>query len=94
MARSKKKVVNKIADSDLEKLTQFVEGLGNISKEIGGAELKKMALAARHAEIQNQFNQFSSGLEHKYGKVSIDIKTGEYKTEEELAKENESDTKD
>ena len=93
MARPKKKV-NKISEEDQQKLQQYVGALGSISKEIGAAEIKKLALASRHSEIQNQFNQFSAGLEHKYGKVSIDIETGEYKTPEELEKENESDKKD
>lgn len=88
-------VANTIATEDHQKLQQYVEALGNLSKDIGNYEIQKMTLLSKQVQLQQQFSQFSAGLEHKYGKVSIDVVTGIYKTEEELAKEADgADKKD
>lgn len=85
---------NTIAAEDHQKLQKYVGALDKLSKDIGGYEIQKMALLAQQAQIQQQFNQFSTGLEHKYGKVSIDVATGVYKTEAELAEEGEENGTD
>jgi hypothetical protein len=94
-SNKKVSVANTIATEDHQKLQQYIGALEKLSKDIGGYEIQKMTLLSKQAQLQQQFNQFSAGLEHKYGKVSIDVTTGVYKTEEELIKEADgADKKD
>lgn len=87
MARAKKKVENKIADVDHKKLQQFISNQTQILQEIGKIETGKQELLNQYERVSEAFKQFSSGLEHKYGKVSISVEDGTYKTQEELEKE-------
>lgn len=82
-----RKKVNKITSDDHKKLTDYYGKLNSMLNQIGDLEVKKAQIVLQHAQGSEQFSQFSSGLEHKYGKVAIDINTGEYKTEDELAEE-------
>lgn len=88
-----KKKENKIAVDDHQKLQQYINATKQLVSEIGGIEVQKQNAINQHGVIQEQFKKFSEGLEHKYGKVSIDVDTGIYKTPEELEAEKAAEEK-
>ena len=46
--------------------------------EIGILESKKHALLHKVAEVNKVLEEYKQELEQEYGKISIDLKTGEY----------------
>ena len=70
---------NKISKEQLEELQGYVGKLNNAAAQIGNLELKKHQLQHSAAEVQTDLNKMQAKLEEKYGKIEIDIQTGDYK---------------
>ena len=96
MASKTKKIVNSIDSEDLTKLQELYGAVMKITREIGEAVVTQNQRLSKYNQVETQYQQFSAGLEFKYGKVTINIQDGTYKTEEEMLKaaENGTDTKD
>jgi vacuolar-type H+-ATPase subunit D/Vma8 len=77
----------KITQEQLEKVSNQNKQLEDTVIEIGILESKKHALLHRVAEVNKVLEEYKQELEQEYGKISIDLKTGEYTeiTEEEKA---------
>jgi hypothetical protein len=73
MAKAKK-----ITKAELEKVSTQNKQLEDTVIEIGILESKKHALLHKVAETNTVLEQQKKELEEKYGKISIDLKTGEY----------------
>ena len=75
----------KIKKQELEKVVEIKNKLDSVVSEIGVLETQKHALLHKVAEINEKLSNEKNKLEESYGKVSIDLKTGEYTeiTEEE-----------
>ncbi len=87
-----KKKENTLDPKDFNMLKQYVEAINKITMEIGSIEIQKNASIANQVALNAEFKTFSEGVQFKYGKISIDIQNGTYKTEEEIeAEENEPD---
>ena len=74
---------NKISQEQLEELQGFVGKLNNAASQIGNLELQKHQLNHAAAEVQQDLNKLQAKLEEKYGKIKIDIQTGNYEPIEE-----------
>lgn len=74
---------NKISQEQLEELQGYVGKLNNAAAQIGNLELQKHQLSHAAAEVQQDLNKLQAKLEEKYGKVKIDIQTGNYELIEE-----------
>lgn len=74
---------NKISQEQLEELQGFVGKLNQAASQIGNLELQKHQLNHVAAEIQQDLNKLQAKLEEKYGKIKIDIQTGNYEPIEE-----------
>lgn len=74
---------NKISQEQLEELQGFVGKLNQASSQIGNLELQKHQVNHAAAEIQQDLNKLQAKLEEKYGKIKIDIQTGNYEPIEE-----------
>jgi hypothetical protein len=68
----------KITQEELEKVTSIKEQLDNLVSEIGIIETQKHAILHRVAEVNETLAKEKKVLEETYGKISIDLKTGEY----------------
>ena len=75
----------KITEEQLKKVVDKNKELEDTVLEIGVLESKKHALLHKVAELNTTLEEYKKELEEQYGKISIDLKTGEYKeiTEEE-----------
>ncbi len=73
MAKAKK-----ITKAELEKVSTQNKQLEDTVIEIGILESKKHALLHKVAETNTVLEQQKKELEEKYGKISIDLKTGKY----------------
>lgn len=80
----------KITEEQLNKLNEQQNKIAEIVTKIGLIEADKHALLHILAETNADIENFKSELEEQYGKVSIDLKTGEYTQ----IKEDESNTED
>ena len=68
----------KITQEQLEKVSNQNKQLEDTVIEIGILESKKHALLHRVAELNKVLEEYKQELEKEYGKISIDLKTGEY----------------
>ena len=78
-----KKIKNVISEEQLEKINSKQTLLNEIIHRIGFIETEKHSLLHRVAEVNKEVEEIKLELEQEYGKVSIDLKTGEYKPLEE-----------
>jgi vacuolar-type H+-ATPase subunit D/Vma8 len=68
----------KITKEQLEKISNQNKDLEDTVIEIGILESKKHALLHKVAEVNKVLEEYKQELEQEYGKISIDLKTGEY----------------
>ena len=68
----------KITEEQLKQLQEQVNTINQNQLQIGGLETQKHTLIHNAVELQNQLKSFQDELEKEYGKVSINISTGEY----------------
>jgi len=80
----------KITEEQLKKLNEQQNKIADAVTKIGLIEADKHALLHILAETNAEIENFKSELEEQYGKVSIDLKTGEYTQ----IKEDELNTED
>lgn len=76
---AKAKKPNKISKKELEVLTALQQEVNNVLGKIGNAEIVKSQLISKHAEIQKRWNENAVALEEIYGKVNVDLASGEIK---------------
>ena len=76
----------KITDEQLKQLQEQVNSINQNQLQIGNLETQKHTLVHNGVELQNQLRVIQDELEKEYGKVTVNISTGEY----EDIKEEES----
>jgi hypothetical protein len=76
----------KIKKEQLEKIVKQNEQLQDIVSRIGVLETQKHALLHEVSQVNKVLEEYKSELESEYGKISIDLATGEYEAIEEDAK--------
>ena len=75
--------MTKIKKKELQALQEVVNRIQSIQSQLGAYEIEKHALLHEMITARQQVQAQQADLEEKYGKVSIDVKTGEYKKIEE-----------
>lgn len=75
--------MSKIKKKELEALQEVVNKIQSIQSQLGLYEIEKHALLHEMIAARQQVQAQQADLEQKYGKVSIDVATGEYKEIEE-----------
>jgi uncharacterized protein YoxC len=75
----------KITEEELKTIVSVKKDLDSLVSQIGIIETQKHALLHKVAEVNEELSKEKEKLEKAYGKVSIDLETGDYKeiTEEE-----------
>ena len=68
----------KIKKKELKEITEVKNRLDSVVSEIGVLETQKHALLHKVAEVNEELAKEKDKLEKTYGKISIDLKTGEY----------------
>jgi hypothetical protein len=68
----------KITEEQLEKIKEQNQKLENVVVEIGVLESRKHGLLHQVAEVNKVLEEYKSELEKEYGKISVDLATGEY----------------
>ena len=74
----------KITDEQLKQLQEQVNTINQNQLQIGNLETQKHTLIHNGVELQNQLRGIQDELEKEYGKITINISTGEY---EDIKKE-------
>ena len=78
-------MANKLSEEELKSLQDNVSKLNQVHIELGRLENQKHKILHQVNEIESMFDELQKELEEKYGKVNINIETGEF----EEIKENE-----
>jgi hypothetical protein len=78
-----KEIKNVISKEQLSSINEQQNLLNEIIHRIGLIETEKHSLLHRVAEVNKKVEEIKLELEQEYGKVSIDLKTGEYSPIEE-----------
>lgn len=68
----------KITEKQLETIVKYQDELTAILNNIGVLETQKHALLHKVAEVNEGLEKEKQKIEEEYGKISIDLKTGEY----------------
>lgn len=69
----------KIKKEELQQVVAVKNKLDSVVAEIGVLETQKHALLHKVAEVNEKLAEEKKKLEDSYGKISIDLETGEYK---------------
>jgi flagellar motility protein MotE (MotC chaperone) len=80
--------MSKLEDNELKELRENIEAINGLQMKIGGLESQKHETLHEIANLMESFKAVQSTLEEKYGKVNIDITTGEIKEEDGDSKED------
>ena len=78
-------MANKLSEKELKSLQENVSKLNQVHIELGRLENQKHKILHQVNEIESLFDELQKELEEKYGKVNINIETGEF----EEIKENQ-----
>tara|TARA_X000000368_G_scaffold397533_1_gene366763 strand:- start:54 stop:287 length:234 start_codon:yes stop_codon:yes gene_type:complete len=68
----------KITEEQLEKIVKSKTEIQDILTNIGSLETQKHSLLHKIAEVNEFLENCKKELEKEYGKVSVDLQTGEY----------------
>lgn len=74
--------MKKLEEKELNQLTECISKINSLQIQIGGIEAQKHELLHTISSASNDLAELQKELEKKYGKVSIDISTGEIKEDE------------
>ena len=86
----------KLTQEQLQQISDIQNNYQAVAQELGNIELQKIALEARRqaaeqflVELQTQEKNVAQAIEKEYGKVNINLKTGEFTPiqEEEVIEE-------
>ena len=75
--QTENKEVKKITDEELKELQDQVSRINSAQLRLGGIESQKHTLVHGINAMQKELQDMQVKLEEKYGKVSINITTGE-----------------
>lgn len=67
-----------IKEEQLKELTKAIETVNAYQLELGKVEIQKHGLLHAFNEENGKLNKIKEDLEGEYGKITIDIKSGEY----------------
>lgn len=81
--------MSKIKEEQLKELQDQVNSINQNQLKIGNLEFQKHTLIHNGVELQNQLRTIQNTLEEEYGKVTINISTGEY---QEVSEEVDADS--
>jgi cob(I)alamin adenosyltransferase len=74
----------KLEELELKELQDVIGKINEASMQIGGLEIQKQEVISAAGEAKKELVEIQNKLESVYGKVSVDIKTGEIsETEDE-----------
>jgi hypothetical protein len=84
--------MSKITKEELKTLTEQEQKKAAIRNDLGVLEVQKHSLLHIYAEVEVEQIELKKQLEESYGKVNVNLKTGEYELiEDEKKKEEKSD---
>jgi len=81
--------MSKIKEEQLKELQDQVNSINQNQLKIGNLESQKHTLIHNGVELQNQLRTIQNTLEEEYGKVTVNISTGEY---QEVSEEVDADS--
>ena len=82
--------VKKITEEELKSVQEKVGKINSAQMQVGGLEVQKHIALHQVTNLQDELQALQKTLENKYGKVSVNLQTGEI-TE---IPEDEADKKD
>ena len=68
----------KIKEDQLKKVVKQQSELGSVLGQIGTLESQKHSLLHSIAEMNVKIEEYKNELEEEYGRISINLSTGEY----------------
>jgi hypothetical protein len=77
--------MSKITDEQLKQLQEQINTINQNQLQIGSLETQKHTLIHNGVELENKLREIQNELEKEYGKVTVNISTGEY---EEIKEED------
>jgi len=80
--------MKKLEKTELEGLQSIIQKINHLQMQIGSIEAQKHELLHAITDTSTEFQVKQSLLKKKYGKVDIDITTGEIKEQNELIKKD------
>lgn len=75
-------VVKQIEENELKSLKEITAALNQINSDIVALSIQKHNAMHAHANASNKLSEIKSELENKYGRITINMETGEYSEEQ------------
>ncbi len=73
----------KLTEEEVKELQEVISTSNKIKLELGNIETQKHYLLHEHASVIDKMNDVQAKLEEKYGKMNVDINTGDISYVEE-----------
>jgi hypothetical protein len=73
----------KLSEEELKGLQEAIQKVNNFQMQIGGLETQKHQILSMILDANEALQTIQKGLEEVYGKVKVDITTGEITEDEE-----------
>lgn len=70
--------MEKLKENQIKKLQDLISNVNQFQLQVGQLETQKHILLHQASEKQRELSEFQKELEDEYGKVSVNIETGEY----------------
>lgn len=80
--------MKKLEEKELKQLVEVINNINSLQGQIGGFEAEKYKLLHALTSATTDLSKLQQELEQKYGKVSINIQTGEISEADESNQEN------
>ena len=85
---TKKEKPTNITEEQLKAIQEIVSPINQIQMELGRMEARKHVLCHQIGQLQESLQEEQTALEKEYGKVNINIQTGEINYDVEADKED------
>ena len=85
---AKKEKPTNITEEQLKAIQEIVSPINQIQMELGRMETRKHMLCHQIGQLQESLQEEQTALEKEYGKVNINIQTGEINYDVEADKED------
>jgi hypothetical protein len=79
--------MNTITQEELQSLRDLNQSVSNLKTMIADYDIKKHYALDKILRHANELNSLYASMEEKYGKIEINLETGEYVNQEDINRE-------
>ena len=80
--KKQKSKATKVTKDELKTMQDYVAAINQTQMQVGSYEYQKIQLVQKMGALESKLTEFNTGLQKKYGNVSVNITDGSIKEKE------------